>query len=195
MMLEVMVGALVLAAWKKAGTKGVLTPERERVYKSALQNLTDPDALKKLADEYDKQGLGIEGEMLRKRAALRGQSEVQKRARRESFDKGMASTNVEAIEALADAFESITATGSALALRQHAADLRRAQAESSRVSDTPVVDTELGESKPPPPMETTEEETSPVEVNAEVVDEPVKNGSHDAPSHRPRRVIRSANAE
>jgi hypothetical protein len=189
---ETVLAFLVYGAWKKSSQKGVLTPEREKAYKSALENLKVPDALRKLADVYEKEGLEIEAAMLRRRADLHAQPRATKKAHREAFDKGMRSSDVEAVERLADAFESMTATGSAAALRRHAADVRRAQEEAlarqveeeqgrePETSHEKTPDEELGASS----SEATPAETSvPEETHvAEVV-----STGETTPLPRPRR--------
>lgn len=160
MMLEVLVGALLYTAYKKSGSKGVLTKERKEVYESALEHLTDPVALRELAEEFGRQGLGVEATMLRKRADLRGQSAATLKAHREAFRKGMASSDVDGIEVLADAFESMTATGTAAKLRKHAAEVRMA------LSENPVE--ELGESKPKLPEDPPEESKEETETSTKI---------------------------
>lgn len=157
MLMEGLIAVLLFGAYKKAGQKGVLTPEREKIYKSALEHFTDPRGLVKLAEVYEKEGLTTEGAMLRRRAQLRGQSQAQKQARRAAYDKGMRSRDVDAIERLADAFESITATGSAEALRKHAADVRLEEATKAQAES---------ELEMTPPFE----RSAPIEVKAIPVD-------------------------
>jgi len=162
MILEVMIGALLITAYQKAGKKGILTKDREEVWKSALENLTDPEALRTLATEYEKQGLDIEATMLRKRADLRSLSKEKKRAYEKALQKGLASDDIEKVEALADAFEEMTATGSAIRLRKHAADLRSAkeiQVEPSEFADKEEV------------KEEQKEESEVPDVKAELVEE------------------------
>jgi hypothetical protein len=187
MLVEVTIAALLFAAWKKTENKGVLTPEREKAYRSALENLQDPESLRKLASAYESNGLAVEASMLRRRADLRGQSPEQKKARREAYDKGMASQDVAAIERLADAFEQITATGSAMALRKHAADVRFAMHEKNRpvVPETEPIEKEIGGSDTVVPPQASDEDTT-VEAKAEIV-----NGSGTVPAHRPRRHARN----
>jgi hypothetical protein len=196
-LLEITIGGLLIAAWKKTEKKGVLTPEREKVYQAALKELHVPAELRKLADTFEAQGLAVEATMLRRRADLRGQTPEQKRARREAYDKGMASEDVAAIERLADAFESITATGSAMALRKHAEDVRVAKMRARRQEAIPTerdseLEKELGgssvsdDSEPKP----SEEEAEPIEARAEVI----QNGASKAPAHRIRRQAQRANA-
>jgi hypothetical protein len=191
-LLETVLVILAYGAYKKSSSKGVLTPEREAAYKSALENLKVPEALRKLANVYEAEGLEIEASMLRRRADLHAQPRNTKKAHREAYDKGMASSDVEAVERLADAFESMTATGSAAALRRHAADVRRAAEEA--VTAEPVKertpDEELGPSAEP---------TEPAEVHeevhvAEVVTAPQKEANGESnPAHRPRRNGRVVN--
>jgi hypothetical protein len=181
-LLEITIGALLFGAWKKSEKKGVLTPEREKVYKAALQDLHDPASLRKLADTFEAQGLAVEATMLRRRADLRGQTPEQKQARREAFDKGMASEDVVAIERLADAFESITSTGAAMALRKHAEDVRIAKMGERAVVHAEELEKEIGSKEDPPA------DSSAEEAKAEVV----QNGAAKAPAHRIRRQTRPA---
>lgn len=125
MLLEAALAAVLIKAWHAAGKKGKLTPEREEIYVNALEHLEDPGKLRKLAVVFDSQGLYIYAAMLRRRADLRDLPEETRKARRESFDKGMANwTNADGIERLAAAFEAQTATGAAEALRAHAKEVR-----------------------------------------------------------------------
>lgn len=139
MLLELTVGGLLLLAYKKSASKGVLSPKRQEVYESALETLTDPDKLRELAVTFEKEGLPIEANMLRKRADLRGQSPATKAERAKAYDKGMKSNDIPGIERLADAFESLTATGAASQLRKRAAMLREnpPKVEHEFVTDQP----------------------------------------------------------
>jgi hypothetical protein len=123
--LPVAVAALAGLAWYRAShsTYGKMTPERQIIYETAFKTLKDGKALRTLAGEFDKEGLGSFGDMLRKRAALREMPEETRLARREAFKKGMNSTNAAAIENLAQAFISEGAIGSAEKLRAHIASL------------------------------------------------------------------------
>jgi hypothetical protein len=197
-LLETVLIVLAYGAYKKSSSKGVLTPEREKAYKSALENLKVPDALRKLADVYEKEGLEIEASMLRRRADLHAQPRTTKKAHREAFDKGMRSSDVEAIERLADAFESMTATGSAAALRRHAADVRRAAEEAPVVEErerTPEEELGPAPSVAVPPAASsspaTEAVASTPSPSSEEPEEShvveVVSSSVEAPAHRPRR--------
>lgn len=124
MLIEGTLIALAIAAWRKSGKKE-MTQEQEEIYIGAMENLAVPEKLRKLADVFEKQGFRIHAKMLRGRATLRETAKTSKgQERREAYEKGMKSTNPEAIERLAIAFESVTATGAALALRKRAAELR-----------------------------------------------------------------------
>ncbi len=113
------------AYWRGKRPKG-MTPQRQKIYEAALRDLKDAGKLRKLADEYEAQGLTEQAEHLRKRASLRELSKEVKDARRETFKKAMASKNAEAVLAVAKAFEKEGADGAAAALRKYAEGLKTA---------------------------------------------------------------------
>ena len=189
-LLEITIGALLFGAWKKSEKKGILTPEREKVYKAALADLHVPSELRKLADVFESQGLAVEATMLRRRADLREQTPEQKRARREAFDKGLASEDVAAIERLADAFESITSTGAAMALRKHAEDVRVARMGKRAAAHVVELEKELGGDEVAEPVDPGETATVEKEDSEEPKTE-VVNGSQKPPVHRLRRQMRA----
>lgn len=117
------VGAMGAAWWKVKNRKPKMTPARKRIYTEALRSLKDPAKLKVLADEFEKEGLKHEAEMLRKRAALRAKPEVLKKEHAEAFRKGMASTNPEGVNKLANAFAKTGALAAASRLKQYAKGL------------------------------------------------------------------------
>lgn len=121
-----------------------LTPERKKVYDEALRSLKEPEKLRKLADVFDKEGLKVEAEMLRKRAALRELPAEDKAKRKEAFRKGMRThddngkvQNPDKVEKLAGAFLSQGATGNATALKRHAEGLRKAIASGALKDKVP----------------------------------------------------------
>lgn len=123
-------GVTGLAAWayKKQKTThqyGVLTPDRELIYNRAINNLQDPEKLRKLAEGFKSQGLKPQAEMLEKRAALRDLPREVKKERRTVFKKLMLCEDPKKILEAADVFDSQGATGSALALRERAAHLQQ----------------------------------------------------------------------
>jgi len=111
-------------AWWRARAKKGMTPERQKVYEAALASLKDPDALRKLADAFQKEGLAPQAELLRKRAALRELPAEVKTQRRDALRKGLQSKNVEGVEKLAAAFAKEGASGAAASLKQYAAGLK-----------------------------------------------------------------------
>jgi hypothetical protein len=119
--LTIAVGLAVWLAFRKHGESqfGVLTPEREEVYNNALEHLQDPLRLAELAREFQTTGLKIQAAMLRKRAEWRARSEPIKQKHEAIFEKAMQSQNIQAILAVAQAFEDMTATAKALRLREH----------------------------------------------------------------------------
>jgi arginine utilization protein RocB len=123
--LTIGIGLAVWLAFRKQGESqfGVLTPEREEVYKNALEHLKDPMRLVELAKEFQTTGLKAQAATLRKRAEWRARSDQQREAHEEIFQRAMKSTNVQAILHVAQAFESMTATVKAAHLRQRARDL------------------------------------------------------------------------
>jgi hypothetical protein len=100
-----------------------MTPERKKVYETALESLKDPEKLRSLADAFDKEGLKDEAIMLRKRAALRELPASSKEARKAAFRKGMSSSDPKAVRVLATAFHKQGATGAAQALKKYAEGL------------------------------------------------------------------------
>jgi hypothetical protein len=104
--------------------------QRQMVYETALNTVKDPAKLRSLSAAYREQGLIAEADMLMKRAALQDLPEETKEARREVFRKAMASTNVPAILALANAYDGEGCTGAAQNLRKYAAGLATAEVSS-----------------------------------------------------------------
>jgi len=122
------VASLVAAAYhqnsKKAGPeKGVLTPERQLVFETAINELKEPDKLRKLAVIFKEQGLPGQADLLEKRAKLRELPHETKVARRDIFRKAMGSQDPVAVRKLADVFEHQGATGAAGELRKYAISL------------------------------------------------------------------------
>jgi len=124
----VIVGLTCAAAYKVSqGNKGVMTPERQVIYDTALRTLKDPDKLRELACAYRKEGLPVQAEMLEKRAALRELPQEIKEARRAAFKKAKECTDPTKVEVVASAFEHEGATGAAQSLRDYAAGLKAAE--------------------------------------------------------------------
>lgn len=148
MLIPVLLIGLGGVAAYKAGKKLKvrLTPEREMILKSALNLKLDSSKYNELADAFEKEGLTAEATLLRKRAKLRDLPEETKASRRAIIKKAMASTNVNAIECLADAFEKEGAVGTAADLRRYAEGLTKAgpqkKADTEKPAATPTTATD-----------------------------------------------------
>lgn len=119
-------GGAAVAWWKKPWAKR-MTPERKVAYETAMKTLKDPAKLRQLADAFEKEGLKKEATMLRRRAGYIELPQEVKDKHRAVFEKAMASTNPEAIENIAKAFEAKGQTTVAGVLRNYAAGLKAAK--------------------------------------------------------------------
>jgi hypothetical protein len=127
MVIEAGFAWLVFQSWRKAVKQGGLTPERETMYLEAMDGIRGenaPELFRKLAEGFEKYGCPVQAKNLRTRADYLGASEDVKQQRKDIIRRAMASTNVEAIMAVAYQFEQLTATGTARDLRKHADDVR-----------------------------------------------------------------------
>lgn len=116
-------GALGAAYWKVKSRPAKLTAQRKKIYTEALKSLKDPAKLRKLAGEFEKEGLKHEASMLRKRADLRAKPPAQKEAHVEAFRKGMQSKDPQAVNKLAAAFDKKGALSAASKLKKYAMGL------------------------------------------------------------------------
>lgn len=123
-------GALFFAFKKQGGTEfGVMTAPRAELYENAMQYIRDPDKLRAVAADFEKEGLKAQAFAMRKRAEWRGRSEETKAEHEKIFQKALASKNVAAILDVAKIFEGMTATVKAAQLRERARSLAEARAE------------------------------------------------------------------
>jgi len=119
------IGAPVLVPLALAGgaigvqyyKKPCMTAERIKIYNQAINSKLAPEKLRILADEFEKAGCKEQADHLRARAALREAPPAVKAARKEVYKKALASTNPDAIKAVADAFKKIGADGAASHLK------------------------------------------------------------------------------
>lgn len=109
---------------KNTPPKGEMTPERQVVFETALDQVQEPAKLIALAKAFREQGLEKQADILEKRAKLRGLPPEVKEGRREAYRKGMDAKDPVAVDYLASVFEKEGATGAAESLRKHAASLR-----------------------------------------------------------------------
>ncbi len=111
----------VSARRKNKKNFGVMTAERERIYKAALSgSLKDPQALHTLSEAFRKEGLNAQADLLSQRAALKERPPELKAKHDDAFRKALKSTNKVAVLQTAKAFASIGATGAAMRLAQYA---------------------------------------------------------------------------
>lgn len=132
------VGALIWMAFKKQSSTafGVLTPEREEVYKNAMEYLQDPVKLRDLAANFEKEGLKAQAHWMRKRAEWRARPDEVKAKHNAIFEKALESENIQAILDVAKIFESLTATIKAAQLRERAKSLKALRDEAKTVETT-----------------------------------------------------------
>lgn len=134
-LLPLVVLGLTAAAWKAKKNRdeeaaainyGVVTPERQVIYETAMNEVLEPEKILKMAEAFDKQGLSNQAKLLRKRAALRTLPKEIKQQRKEIFQKAMEikdPAKKDAIRKVAAAFHGEGAVGSAEALLRYAESL------------------------------------------------------------------------
>ena len=115
--------------------KGVLTPQRQRIFEDAL-NSKDVKTLKSLATSFREQGLNHHADLLEKRIKLRELPPEIKAARKTVFRKAMASDNPTAVMSVAAVFDKEGATGAANALREYAGSLVKKHVEAPIIQPT-----------------------------------------------------------
>lgn len=120
------IGALIWAVFKKQNNTqfGQLTPERDEVYRNAMEYLRDPSKLRELAKEFHREGLRAQAIFLQKRAEWRARGPELKAKHEAIFAKALQSTNIQAILEVAKQFEGMTATIKAAQLRERVKSLR-----------------------------------------------------------------------
>jgi len=164
-------GLLFLAFKKQSNTQfGVLTPEREEMYRNAMEHLKDPERLRKLAVEFQREGLKAEAYCMRKRADWRGRSPEVRAQHDEIFKRAMQSENALAVLEVASIFENMTATIKAQQLRNHATELNDKQ-EAAAAAEVSEIREEAATVVPP--AEVPAEEPGPA---------PNANGQNHPPS-------------
>ncbi len=122
--LLVFVGSLTAIAVFRAQRPGVMTPEKDKLYRRCLSgHVRDSGELRRIADEFQKARLFPQAQLLRQRADLRDLPKEEKERRRAIFRKGMASKNKHAVLKLADAFDGQGCTSAAHKLRLYGSGL------------------------------------------------------------------------
>jgi len=107
---------------------GALTPERQVIYEMAIEYLRNPKALRAMAEEFERQGLPTLAARMKKRAAVQELPAEKKAERRDAYRKARASTNVDGILKVAEAFEDDGSPGAAYNLRSYAEGIKAAVA-------------------------------------------------------------------
>jgi hypothetical protein len=116
---------LALAAMSAPDSpKGQLTPERKALYERAMASVESSERLEQIAAAFAEEGLDAHAELLRRKAKLRQLSPENARARGLTFLRGLASSNVEAVDRLAANYQAEGSIVAAKALRRHADALR-----------------------------------------------------------------------
>jgi hypothetical protein len=103
-----------------------LPPAREAVFRHAMQG-TDPAKLADMADAFRKEGFTKEADQLRARAQLRAHPKETLERYAEIVKKALASTNVQAVEDVAEAFRQDGASSIADLLDEYAAGMTTLQ--------------------------------------------------------------------
>lgn len=116
---------------KRGQFHGEMTTERQVVLDAALESCKDADALNKLADAFQKEGLKAQASLLRKRAVIRTLPKDVKKARNEAFKKGMSCKDPEKVRTLAKCFQEQGATGAASNLFAYADGLSAMQNQAA----------------------------------------------------------------
>jgi hypothetical protein len=111
-------------AWKFLyGKKGEMNGERKAAFALGMR-LTDPVKINLLADAFDKGGLPDQAKQLRNRANLGNVSQDTQMQRAGILKQALNSTDPNAVDKIADAFEKQGAASTAKLLRDYAAGLR-----------------------------------------------------------------------
>lgn len=134
-MLTIGLGVALIASMKKKhdNRHGIMTPERQEMFNSAMEKLASGEKLMKLAKAFEENGLHVQANLLRRRAIWRNRNVQQREQHDEVFNKAMESTNVQAILKVAASFEGMTATQKAAALRAHAQLVQQKQKAANSI--------------------------------------------------------------
>jgi hypothetical protein len=158
----VFVGCLTGIAVFRAKRPGVMTPERDKLYRRCLSgNIRDSGELRRIADDFQKARLFPQAQLLRQRADLRDLPPEIKARRRATFRKGMASKNKLAVLKLADAFDGQGCTTAAHKLRLYGSglpDLDQRSFDSSETSGSQAIVTPPAAEESSDPGESAEPE-------------------------------------
>lgn len=114
----------VASYFKRGKDYGVMTPDRQKMYRMALNGVPkNPAELDAIALQFERCGLSEQGKTLRKRANLRRLPPEMLAQRRAVFRRAMKSKNRSAILEVALAFETECCYSTAARLREYASGL------------------------------------------------------------------------
>jgi hypothetical protein len=120
----VVLGLGVAAYWRRRKNRGVMTPERLKIFNAAISGaVKDPKNLDKLANSFAGEGLYAQATLLRQRAKLKRLPESIKQARKDIWRRAIQSKNKAGILKLAAAYDKEGCTGAAMRLREIASGL------------------------------------------------------------------------
>lgn len=102
-----------------------LTPAREQLFKSAMRSRGTPESFRGLADQFEKYGLPIEANLLRKRAASREMPPEDLEKRKNVIRAAFSCTDPAKVLGFADVCEGEGMTTTAGKLRKYAATLQK----------------------------------------------------------------------
>jgi hypothetical protein len=122
----VLLGGIV--AHQMTKPKAEMTPRRALIYTRAMESIKTPADLNQLADSFASEGLHVQANMLRKRAALRNLPPAIAAQRRLIFRKAMCSDNAQAIRNVGSQFAEQGSTDAAKMLFAHATAVEVAHA-------------------------------------------------------------------
>lgn len=126
---------------KSSKNRGVMTPERLKIFTAAINGaLKDPASLDKLASAFSGEGLHEQAKMLKQRANLKRLPLEVKQARAEVWRRAIVSKNKTGVLKLAAAYEREGCTSAAMRLREIASGLPDAipQTEEPNISSQPT---------------------------------------------------------
>jgi hypothetical protein len=104
-----------------------------------MEYLKDPNRLRELAKEFEKEGLKAQAYWMRKRAEWRARPPEVRAQQEAIFQKALASENIQGILEVASLFESMTATVKAGQLRERVRSLNELRTKKAEEKPQEVV--------------------------------------------------------
>lgn len=161
---------------KKTVGIGELTPQRQEMYENAMVSQSDPEKLRTLSKAFRAQGLPTHADMLEKRAKLREMPPALKAQRKVTFQKALQCQDANKVFAVANLYEREGCTGSAAALREHAAKLRAIEPDATVTPAIPIQQ---------PPIPTVQPQVVQVAAHGDEEDIPPLTEDEEMPEPNP----------